>query len=154
MKKIMIFVLVLAFNLNAQSIKLISIGLNQTTIHDQVGIGFNIGYGIQKTFSNDILVGIDFNYDQVKIENNIFNGYGADLKVGYKYKDIIVYAIGSGVYQSYFHNDAAGFGFGGGVGYQLFKHFGITMDYKSYSMTSEINNYDFDTVKVYLQILF
>jgi len=132
----------------------LDIGANQSTIQEETGNGFDIGWSATKVWDNGILGGIALNYGQADIQDETFNNYGGDIKLGYKFKDIAVYGLGSGIYQSYYTQDSAGFGFGGGLEYTPFKHFGIGAEYKTYNMTSETVEYDFETARVYLKIMF
>ena len=154
MKKILLIAALLTVAAQAEVYQSINIGANQSTIDSKTGNGFNIGWSGTRVWKNGILATFAINYNHSEIENETFNSYGTDLKVGYKYKDIAVFAIGSGLYQSYHSLEAAGFGYVGGLEYMPFKHFGVGAEYKTYSMTSEINEYTFDTAQAYLKILF
>ncbi len=152
MKKTITLLTMIALSLQAQSN--INVGANQITINDQTGTGFNVGYGATGTMNNGILGGFDFNYDQATVEEETVNSISGDFKLGYKYKDLAIYGIGSVISQAYQETEAYGFGTGAGISYDLFEHMGVAADYKSYSMTTELTEYDFDTVKVYLKIIF
>lgn len=142
-------------SLSASSIKShINLGLNNSTIDSHSGTGFDISYGGSIVWENKFFAAFDFNYGQVDIDNKTANNYGGDLKLGYKYHNIALYAIGSGIEQSYLNTNGAGFGYGGGVEYTPFKHIGFGLDYKTYSMVSSIQEYDFDVTKAYLKIIF
>lgn len=132
----------------------INIGANNSTIDSHSGNGFDISYGGSIVWENGICGAFDFSYGQADIDNETANNYGGDLKLGYKYRDIALYAIGSGIEQSYLNTNGSGFGYGGGVEYTPFKHIGFGLDYKTYSMTSSKKEYDFEVAKAYLKILF
>lgn len=132
----------------------INIGVNNSTIDSHSGNGFDISYGASIIWKNRIFAAFDLNYGQADINNKTANNYGGDLKVGYKYSDIALYAIGSGIEQSYLNTNGAGFGYGGGVEYTPFKRIGFGLDYKTYSMISSKKEYDFEVAKAYLKILF
>jgi opacity protein-like surface antigen len=138
----------------AQSKQHITIGGNQSTIDSKSGTGYDIAWGVTKVWDNGVMSDIDFNYGSVDIESETFNNFGVDVKLGYKYKRLSIYGMGSAIYQSYHEKEAAGFGFGGGAEVDLFKHLAVGANYQTYSMTSETNDYDYDTVKAYLKIMF
>jgi len=132
----------------------VNIGANQSKIDNETGNGFDVSWNGTKVWDNGVLGGVALNYGQVKIEDETFSNYGGDIKVGYKYKDIAIFGLGSGIYQSYYDESSAGFGYGGGVEYTPFKHFGVGAEYKTYNMTSESVDYDFETSRIYLSIIF
>ncbi|MFT7004605.1 MAG: hypothetical protein ACJAWW_001968 [Sulfurimonas sp.] len=134
--------------------KHINIGANNSTINSKTGNGFDISYGATRVWDSGIIGVFDMNYGQASINNTTANNYGGELKLGYDYEDIAVYGIGSGIGQSYGKTEAYGFGYGAGIEYTPFKDIGVGVDYKSYSMTSTTNEYDFETTKVYLKIIF
>jgi hypothetical protein len=132
----------------------INLGANNTTIDSQSGNGFDIAFGASVVWENGIFGAFDFNYSQADINNKTTNNYGGDLKLGYKHRDIALYAIGTGVKQSYLNTSGAGFGYGTGAEFTPFKHIGFGLDYKTYSMISSEKKYDFEVTKAYLKILF
>ncbi len=134
--------------------KHINLGVNQSTVDSQGGEGFDVTWGATRIWENGIMTTFDLNYGQATINNEDFNNYGGDLKIGYKYKDIALYGIGSAIMGSYHNLESAGFGYGAGVEYTPFEHLGIGIDYKKYSMTSQINEYSFEVAKAYLKIIF
>lgn len=135
--------------------KHINVGANQTTLNEKSGTGFNIGYGVTRVFENDIMAAFDLNYAQAEIDGETLNNYGGDIKLGYQvHKDIAVYAMGSGIAQSFNNTEAYGYGVGGGAEYTPFEHFGVGINYLTYSMTAETHEYDFDTVQAYLKVMF
>lgn len=151
----LVIIAILSVSIQAKEVaQHINLGANSSTINSQSGNGFDISYGATIVWDNGLLGAYDINYGQATINNLTVNNYGGDLKLGYKYNDIAVYGIGSGIKQSYNNVDGAGFGFGGGLEYTPFKHIGIGVDYKSYSMTSTANDYDFEVTKAYLKIMF
>ena len=156
MKKIVAIAAIAVFTMAAQAetYQYIDIGANQSTLQEKTGQGFDIGWGATKVWDSGVLAGFGMNYGQADIEGETFNNFGGDIKLGYKYKDLAVYGLGSGIYQSYYTEDSAGFGYGGGLEYTPFKHFGIGAEYKTYNMTSETVEYDFETARVYLKIIF
>ena len=152
MKKIALLIAVAALSLSADTIiQSINVGANASTLNSKSGTGWNVGYGGSKYYDNGILFGVDFNYDSIEIDGIKNEGMGSDVKIGYSYnKKIGVYAIGTGTY----FNEDVGFGYGAGIEYLPFKHLGVAIDYKTISMQSQANNYDLDTVKAYLKIMF
>ena len=142
---------------NADTIRTyITVGANTTTIGSQSGNGWDIGYGADRTWDNGVYAAFDMNYEQAKVQSDTLQNFGMDIKLGYKWKDIAVYGIGSGVGESYLNATGYGYGYGAGVEYtpHQWKHIGVGLDYKQYKITSELVDYDKDTAKVYLKILF
>jgi len=160
MKKIIVSIALLATmaaSANAGTLKShVTVSANQTMIAAQSGNGWDIGYGVSKVWDNSLYAGFDMNYGQVKMETQTANNFGMDLKLGYKWKDIAVYGIGSGIGQSFQDLTGYGFGYGAGVEYapSQYKHIAIGVDYKTYSITNEVSNYDYDTAKVYVKVIF
>ena len=158
MKKILLAVIAtLTLSATAQAKEIsqhINLGVNQSTVDSQSGEGFDVTWGVTRVWEGGIMTTFDLNYGQVTIENEDFNNYGGDLKIGYKYKDIALYGIGSAIEGSYHNLKSAGFGYGAGAEYTPFEHLGVGIDYKKYSMTSQINEYDFEVAKAYLKIIF
>ena len=132
----------------------VNIGANSSAVDSQRGSGFGISYGAFVVWKSGVFAAFDFGYAQADIDNDTVNNYGGDLKLGYSYRDVALYLIGSGIEQSCFGTESAGFGYGGGIEYIPFKHIGFGFDYKVYSMVSSKREYDFEVRKGYLKILF
>ena len=121
-----------------------------------------IGYGFSAYLDNSIFWGASFDFsggtldkNQVKIENktstknddSIYTA-GADLKLGYALfnNKLAVYGIGSALYQGIGGMDGAGFGYGAGADYRITDNIALNVEYKTYSMTSNYGDYDYDRV--------
>lgn len=130
-------------------------GLNSTS-----NTGFSAVIGTQKVWHSNILAAIETEYDQTSILGNTVNDFGANLKVGYKIQSIDtgVYAIGSGMSAAIGNGiTAAGFGYGAGIEYTPWKHFGVALDYVTYpSMTTNAQGLTVDTsiAKAYVKYIF
>ncbi len=121
-----------------------------------------IGYGVSVYFDNSVFLGLSFDFSggkldssKVKIENktstknddNIYTT-GGDLKLGYALfnNKLALYGIGSGIYQGIGGIDGAGFGYGAGADYRITDHIALNVEYKTYSMTTNYGDYDYDRV--------
>ena len=129
-----------------------------------------IGYGISVYLDNSIFWGVSFDFSggtldnsQVKIENttstknndSLYTA-GADFKLGYALfsNKLAVYGIGSGIYQSIGGIEGAGFGYGAGTDYRLTDNIALNVEYKTYSMTSNYGDYDYDRVSTAIKYYF
>ena len=121
-----------------------------------------IGYGVSVYFDNSIFLGLSFDFSggkldssNVKIENktstknddNIYTT-GGDLKLGYALfnNKLALYGIGSGIYQGIGGIDGAGFGYGAGADFRITDNIALNVEYKTYSMTTNYGNYDYERV--------
>ncbi len=129
-----------------------------------------IGYGFSAYLDNSIFWGVSFDFSggkldngNVKIENytstknndNIYTA-GADFKLGYALfsNKLAVYGIGSGIYQSIGGIEGAGFGYGAGTDYRLTDNIALNVEYKTYSMTSNYGDYDYDRISTAIKYYF
>lgn len=129
-----------------------------------------IGYGVSVYLDNSIFWGVSFDFSagkldnsQIKIENktstknddSIYNA-GGDFKLGYALfnNKLAVYGIGSGIYQSIGGIDGAGFGYGAGADYRITDNIALNVEYKTYSMTSNYGDYDYDRVSTGIKYTF
>ncbi len=129
-----------------------------------------IGYGVSVYFDNSVFLGLSFDFSggkldssKVKIENktstknddNIYTT-GGDLKLGYALfnNKLALYGIGSGIYQGIGGIDGAGFGYGAGADYRITDHIALNVEYKTYSMTTNYGDYDYDRVSTGLKYNF
>lgn len=136
------------------------VGISSTAANiDSKEIG--IGYGVSLYLDNSIFWGLSFDFSggkldnsKIKIDNkttnkndNIYTA-GADFKLGYALFDnkLALYGIGSGIYQSIGGIDGAGFGYGAGVDYRITNNIALNLEYKTYSMTTNYGDYDYDRV--------
>ncbi|MDY3203849.1 MAG: outer membrane beta-barrel protein [Arcobacter sp.] len=136
------------------------VGISSTAANiDSKEIG--IGYGVSLYLDNSIFWGLSFDFSagkldnsEIKIDNkttnkndNIYTA-GADFKLGYALFDnkLALYGIGSGIYQSIGGIEGAGLGYGAGVDYRITNNIALNLEYKTYSMTSNYGDYDYDRV--------
>ena len=129
-----------------------------------------VGYGISVYTDSNIFWGVSFDFsggtldkNQVIIDNktstknddSIYTA-GGDLKLGYALfnKKLAVYGIGSGIYQSISGIDGAGFGYGAGIDYRVMENVSFNIEYKTYSMTSNFGDYDYDRVSTAIKYNF
>ncbi len=136
-------------------------GVSSTAANiDATEIG--IGYGVSAYLDNSIFWGLSFDFSggkldssKVKIENktstknddNIYT-VGGDLKLGYALfnNKLALYGIGSGIYQGIGGIDGAGFGYGAGADFRITDNIALNVEYKTYSMTTNYGNYDYERV--------
>ena len=121
-----------------------------------------IGYGVSVYTDSGIFWGVSFDFsggtldkNQVKIDNktstknddSIYTA-GGDFKLGYALfiNKLALYGIGSGIYQSIAGIDGAGFGYGAGIDYRITDNIALNVEYKTYSMTSNFGDYDYDRI--------
>lgn len=129
-----------------------------------------IGYGVSVYTDSGIFLGVSFDFsggtldkNQVKIENrtstknddSIYTA-GGDFKLGYALfsNKLALYGIGSGIYQSIGGIDGAGFGYGAGVDYRITDNIALNVEYKTYSMTSNFGDYDYDRISTGIKYTF
>ncbi len=129
-----------------------------------------IGYGVSVYTDSGIFLGVSFDFsggtldkNQVKIENktstknddSLYNA-GGDLKIGYALfsNKLALYGIGSGINQSICGIDGAGFGYGAGIDYRVIENVSFTVEYKTYSMTSNFGDYDYDRISTGIKYTF
>lgn len=163
MKKITnlaIMVSALAMNLSADTNDF-HIGASSAKIFEKDYTEFNLGYGFNFNTQNNIHVGIAFDiaFGNVDLENNksaVVVTTGGDLKIGYALFEnkLALYAIGSGAYQSVDSLNAVGFGYGGGVDYQITKNIALNVEYKTYDMTSKGADYTYEKINSNLKYTF
>jgi len=115
---------------------------------------YEIGYGVSGYFDNSFMLGVEFNFGAANTTHETTYNYGADAKVGFSpIKDASVYAIGSAMSQSYANTTGYGFGVGAGVEYR-FNAFATAVEYKTFSMTTKIGDYDFDSTQLKVKYTF
>ena len=115
---------------------------------------YEIGYGVSGYFDSGLMLGVDFNFGAANTTKETTYNYGADMKVGFSpIKNTSVYAIGSAMSQSYASTTGYGFGGGGGVEYR-FNSFAIAVEYKTFSMTTKVGDYDFDSSQLKVKYTF
>lgn len=129
-----------------------------------------IGYGVSMYTDKSIFWGLSFDFSggkldssKVKIENktstknddNIYTA-GGDIKLGYALfnNKLALYGIGSGIYQGIGGIDGAGFGYGAGIDYRVKENVSFNVEYKTYSMTSNYGDYDYDRVSTAIKYYF
>ena len=129
-----------------------------------------IGYGVSVYLDNSIFWGVSFDLSggtldnsQIKIENktstknddSLYNA-GGDFKLGYALfnNKLALYGIGSAFYQGIGGIDGAGLGYGAGVDYRITDNIALNVEYKTYSMTSNFGDYDYDRISTGIKYTF
>lgn len=129
-----------------------------------------VGYGVSMYLDNGIYWGISFDFSggkldngKIKIDNktstkndeNIYTA-GGDFKLGYALfnNKLALYGIGSGIYQGIGGIDSAGLGYGAGVDFRITDQVSFDIEYKTYSMTSNYGDYDYDRISTAIKYSF
>ncbi|MCD4667851.1 MAG: porin family protein [Sulfurimonas sp.] len=155
MKKILLMAMLLTSLVNAEQI--IKIGASQNTVINESATGISIGWGAEAITKKNILLGVNFNFDYASdLGGKSFTAYYGDIKVGYAFlnKKLGIYALGSAMQQTVSSENGYGFGYGAGVSYRLLESVSIAAQYKTYSMTNEATDYDYDSLTASLQYHF
>ncbi|MEV9527052.1 outer membrane beta-barrel protein [Aliarcobacter butzleri] len=128
------------------------------------GIEYSIGYGWdnrdKQTNGTGFYWGGSFDLGMAQLDTEDLTNFSFDLKLGYSpVKDLAVYAIGSGAIQGIEDTNSYGFGYGAGVDYKISDSFAVAAEYKTYTMTPDINgyagvDYDYDKIGVNLKYVF
>ena len=138
----------------------IHIGISNAKVLDESYTEFNGGYGFNKYFDSNIVVGtsINFAYGNPNVNSKNINVYtlSGDLKIGYAIfnQDLFLYTIGSGALQGIDNKDGAGFGYGAGADYRITKNIALNFEYKIYNMTSSRFKYDYEKANLNLKYTF
>ena len=144
----------------AEFVSDIHIGISNAQVLDESYTEFNGGYGFNKYFDSNIVVGtsINFAYGNPNVNSKNIDVYtlSGDLKIGYAIfnQDLFVYTIGSGALQGIDHKDGAGFGYGAGAYYRITKNIAVNFEYKIYNMTSSRFKYDYEKANLNLKYTF
>ncbi len=162
MKKILSIVTALAISASAsQGSKYVSLGA--TSVDADIfgtGLVYSLNLGGKKVFDNNVFLGADLLFEYGSLEKNSQTidavGYGGNINLGYQYKDLGVFVLGSALLESIDNISTAGFGFGGGIEYTPWEHVGFGVKYVQYSMTTELVGVDYDRsgVKGYINFLY
>jgi len=145
--------LMLTSTLNAD--KNYQLGVSTTDIDNYSGKEISINYGLDNakaTNRNGFYWGMEIGINY--LNTDLGNGYGTngDLLLGYSpTKNMSVYGIGSGLVQKINDVEAAGFGFGGGIKYDISEKYTVVLDYKKYTMTMSIGEYDYKKSSLSIQ---
>ena len=144
----------------AEFVSDIHIGISNAKVLDESYTEFNGGYGFNKYFDSNIVVGtsINFAYGNPNVNSKNINVYtlSGDLKIGYAIfnQDLFLYTIGSGALQGIDNKDGAGFGYGAGADYRITKNIALNFEYKIYNMTSSRFDYDYEKANLNLKYTF
>ncbi|MGJ0321518.1 outer membrane beta-barrel protein [Aliarcobacter cryaerophilus] len=144
----------------AEFVSDIHIGISNAQVLDESYTEFNGGYGFNKYFDSNIVVGtsINFAYGNPNINSKNIDVYtlSGDLKIGYAIfnQDLFLYTIGSGALQGIDNKDGAGFGYGAGADYRITKNIALNFEYKIYNMTSSRFKYDYEKANLNLKYTF
>ncbi|MCT7536964.1 MULTISPECIES: outer membrane beta-barrel protein [Aliarcobacter] len=159
-KNIIVSTVLLSSVSNATLVSDVHVGIYNAKVLDESYTEFNVGYGFNKYFDSNIVVGtsIDFAYGSADITNKSIDVYtlSGDLKIGYSIfnQDLLIYGIGSGVLQGIDNKDGAGFGYGAGADYRITKNVALNLQYKVYNMTSSRFKYDYEKANLNLKYTF
>ena len=130
----------------------VTLGANTAQMASKSGKGVSVGWGTQSVFSEKWYLDVGFLFGYTYIDRDNQYRYGCDFKSGYKLKHLQIFALLTGMMQNYDIYDSAGFGYGGGIEYRFARSkVGVGSSLRHYSMTSEINEYNFDLLQVYLK---
>ena len=144
----------------AEFVSDIHIGISNAKVLDESYTEFNGGYGFNKYFDSNIVVGtsINFAYGNPNVNSKNIDVYtlSGDLKIGYAIfnQDLFIYTIGSGALQGIDNKDGAGFGYGAGADYRITKNIALNFEYKIYNMTSSRFKYDYEKANLNLKYTF
>ena len=144
----------------AEFVSDIHIGISNAKVLDESYTEFNGGYGFNKYFDSNIVVGtsINFAYGNPNVNSKNIDVYtlSGDLKIGYAIfnQDLFLYTIGSGALQGIDNKDGAGFGYGAGADYRITKNIALNFEYKIYNMTSSRFDYDYEKAHLNLKYTF
>jgi hypothetical protein len=157
MKKTLTAVAIIAILTTAANaaVRDIHISGGTSTIANETQPIYEIGYGVSAYFDSELMLGVDFNFGAANTTHDTTYNYGADAKVGFSpIKNASVYAIGSAMSQSYANTTGYGFGYGTGIEYRFNNSFATAVEYKTYSMTSKVGDYDFDSSQLKVKYTF
>ncbi|MDD4950500.1 outer membrane beta-barrel protein [Sulfuricurvum sp.] len=156
MKKFMIIAAtaILATAANA-AVKDIHLSGGTSTIDHATQPIYEIGYGVSGCFDSGLMLGIEFNVGGANTPKETTYNYSGDMRVGFSpIKNTSVYAIGSAMTQSYKNTTGYGFGYGGGMEYRFNNSFATAVEYKTFSMTTKVGDYDFDSTQLKMKYTF
>ena len=116
------------------------------------GTSYNGGLALTKILGNNIMLSAGLNLEYTDTDESISPNHlflELEFKAGYQYKEITPYILGAikvktDVFTQDNSGDAVGYGFGGGVGYNISKNFNIFVEYKHYQMSQTLFDYDSD----------
>ena len=159
-KNILVGLVTLSSFASAQIVSDVHVGVSNAKVLDESYTEFNGGYGFNKYFDSNIVVGtsINFAYGNPNVNSKNIDVYtlSGDLKIGYAIfnQDLFLYTIGSGALQGIDNKDGAGFGYGAGADYRITDHIALNVEYKTYSMTTNYGDYDYDRVSTAIKYNF
>ena len=160
LKKIFVSSVIMSSVAYAEFVSDIHIGISNAKVLDESYTEFNGGYGFNKYFDSNIVVGtsINFAYGNPNVNSKNIDVYtlSGDLKIGYAIfnQDLFLYTIGSGALQGIDNKDGAGFGYGAGADYRITKNIALNFEYKIYNMTSSRFDYDYEKANLNLKYTF
>ncbi len=124
------------------------------------GSEYVIGFGGNNLDTGKgVFWGVGFELAYAPLEVDV-TSFGVDFKLGYSpINNLAVYGIGTAQMQGIDGTNAYGFGYGAGIDYQFAKNFSVGAEYKTYTMTPDINgyagvDYTYDKMGVNLKVLF
>ena len=159
-KNILVGLVTLSSFASAQIVSDVHVGVSNAKVLDESYTEFNGGYGFNKYFDSNIVVGtsINFAYGNPNVNSKNIDVYtlSGDLKIGYAIfnQDLFLYTIGSGALQGIDNKDGAWFGYGAGADYRITKNIALNFEYKIYNMTSSRFKYDYEKANLNLKYTF
>ena len=145
LKKIFISSVIMSSVAYAEFVSDVHVGVSNAKVLDESYTEFNGGYGFNKYFDSNIVVGtsINFAYGNPNVNSKNIDVYtlSGDLKIGYAIfnQDLFLYTIGSGALQGIDNKDGAGFGYGAGADYRITKNIALNFEYKILKMSNVYN---------------
>ena len=153
-KNIVICLVALSSFASAQIVSDVHVGVSNAKVLDETYTEFNLGYGFNKYFDSNVVLGssLGFAYGNPNVNSKNINVYtlSGDLKIGYAIfnQDLFVYTIGSGALQGIDNKDGAG------ADYRITKNIALNFEYKIYNMTSSRFDYDYEKANLNLKYTF
>lgn len=122
----------------------IHLGVSSVDIAETSGIEYNIGYGGSKTWDSGIYFGSTVQFAYADLGADALNEsltattMTGDFKLGYSIAGFTGYGLGGAAIQNLADSkyNSYGFGFGGGLEYEIFEHMSLAAEYKSYSLST------------------
>jgi len=148
-----ITILTLATSANAKID--IHVGTSKVKLAGESATAYNIGWGTNSHNENGFYWGTQFDISSIKLKDHNVTSFGGDLKIGYSFiKDLTVYALVGALGQDLRQGQGLGFGYGAGIEYKAFNNVSLNVESKSYAMSLEETDYDFDSLGLNLKYTF
>lgn len=140
-----------------------AIGAANATIEDSSFVQYGIGYTSDYVTNAGYVIGVGSMITYGSMDDNATTtsnnpGVGTvdlDLRIGYKLTDSLKVVGIASVAGQYIENEGAyGFGGGGALEYSITKNIALEANYKAYSMTGALIDYDYSVAGGALKIAF